>query len=729
MGAVLSPPFIRADEEKRPVITTYKGFVLFILSLLVFVSACSENEQPVFLESDWPAYGGHNNGNRFSMLTQITRENVSRLVPAWQFDMDSAGESQTQPIVVDGVVYGVTPTLEVIALNGASGELLWSFSGLEGRTGYTGPSRGLAMWKEGQEEILFAGLVDRLFAIDPASGNLVAEFGNDGVLDLRTGLPGDARRYYVSMTSPGIIYRDTIIVGFRTGENPPAAPGDIRAFDVRTGDLVWSFHTIPDADEFGADTWPEGARQIQGGANSWAGFALDEKRGIVYVPTGSAVPDFFGGDRQGDNLFANSLIALDAATGERVWHFQAIRHDIWDRDFPSQPSLVTVEREGNAIDAVAQTSKQGYVYLFDAETGAPLFAIEERPVPSSAVAGEWAATTQPVPIAPAPFARQELTEDLLTTRNPDINDWARGQFSNFLSAGQFVPFSTEQPTVIFPGFDGGAEWGGAAIDPARGIIYINSNDIAWTGALVASPNGMGVAESVYQAQCAVCHGIERQGSPPELPPLVNLSKTLSPDEIRNIVRNGKGRMPGSPGLATRAVDRLVSFLLDPEIDGSSTNERESVPTLFTEGRSVPYRFTGYSKFLDPDGYPAVAPPWGTLNAIDLNTGEYLWRLPFGEYPELIEQGHDVTGTENYGGPVLTATGLLFIGATIYDRKFRAFDAAAGELLWEYEMPYAGTATPAVYMVDGRQYIVISTSNSRNSRAQQGSAFIAFALPE
>ena len=708
----------------------FKGVSLSVLLCLgIFISSCADKEAAFFTENDWPAYGGQNNGNRYSTLTQVNRDNVSQLIPAWQFDTDSTGASQTQPVVVDGVMYGITPNLDVIALNGASGELLWSFSGQDVPSNFTGPSRGLAFWKEEDKAILFAGLVDKLFAIDPANGDLVTEFGNDGVLDLRTGLPGDTSRYYVSMTSPGLIYRDTIIVGFRTAENPPAAPGDIRAFDVKTGELVWSFHTIPAADEFGADTWPQDARSTQGGANSWAGFALDEERGIVYVPTGSAVPDFFGGQRKGDNLFANSLIALDATSGERIWHFQAVRHDIWDRDFPAPPSLVTVQRGGRAIDAVAQTSKQGYVYLFDRVTGEPLFPIEERAVPTSSIAEEQVALTQPIPIAPAPFARQKLSADMLSRRSPEINHWAREQFSNFLNAGQYVPFGTGQPTVVFPGFDGGAEWGGAAIDPGKGIIYINSNDIAWTGALVESPKGMGVAEALYQAQCSVCHGVDMQGSPPEFPALTSASETVSPNEMRNIIRNGTGRMPGFPALSTQAVSGLTDLVLNPERVSSSEDEKEVVPSLSTEGSSVAYRFTGYNRFLDPDGYPAVEPPWGTLNAIDLNTGEYLWKIPFGEYPELMEQGIGVTGTENYGGPVLTASGLLFIGATLYDRKFRAYDAATGELLWEYEMPYAGMATPAVYMVDGRQYIVIATSNSRNDRAKQGSAYIAFALPE
>ena len=314
---------------------------------------------------------------------------------------------------------------------------------------------------------------------------------------------------------------------------------------------------------------------------------------------------------------------------------------------------------------------------------------------------------------------------MLTTRTPEMSAWAREQFSQFVSAGQFVPLETERATVIFPGFDGGAEWGGAAVDPERGILYVNSNDLAWTGRLVASPGGLGMEESVYRAQCAVCHGIDGQGSPPDFPPL-NV-ETLSFEEIVGIIRSGKGRMPGFPALTTQEVDKLARFVMDPiEPDADA---REAVSTPADEDEAIAYQFTGYDRFLDPDGYPAVAPPWGTLNAIDLNTGEYVWQIPLGEYPELVEQGLGNTGTENYGGPVVTATGLLFIGATLFDQKLRAFDAATGELLWEYEMPYSGMATPAVYMVDGRQYIVIGTSNARNPKGQQGSAYIAFALPD
>jgi quinoprotein glucose dehydrogenase len=714
--------------------TNFKIIVVSVLCVGLVLSSCADKdsavkEQAAFTASDWPAYGGQKNGNRYTTLKQINRDNVAELKPAWQFDMDNPGAPQTQPIVIDGVVYAFTPTLDVIALDGASGELLWSFSGPDGPSDFAGPSRGLSMWKNGDEAILFAGVVDKIYALDPANGQPIAEFGEDGALDMRTGLPGDTSRFYISLASPGVIYQDLYIVGFRTGENLPAAPGDIRAFDVRTGELVWSFHTIPEAGDLGADTWPENARELQGGANAWAGFALDEERGIVYAPTGSAAPDFFGGNREGDNLFANSLLALDAATGERIWHFQAIRHDIWDRDFPSPPSLVTVQRDGKTIDAVAQPSKQGYLYLFDRVTGEPIFPIEEFDVPPSPISEERAAPTQRLPTAPAPFARQTLTADMLTTRSPEMNEWAREVFSTFLSAGEFTPFRTEQPVVLIPGFDGGAEWGGSAIDPYKGIIYTNSNDIAWTGQLAASPDGIGFVEALYQAQCAVCHGIDKQGAPPEFPSLTAAAETLSADEIENIIRNGAGRMPGFPALAPEAVAGLTELVLNPESASSSSIEEDSVPTASDEGSAVPYRFTGYHRFFDPDGYPAVAPPWGTLNAIDLNTGEYLWKIPFGEHPELKAQGMETTGSENYGGPVLTESGLLFIGATLFDQKMRAFDAATGELLWEYEMPYSGMATPAVYMVDGKQYIVILASNARNPKGEQGSAYIAFALPE
>jgi quinoprotein glucose dehydrogenase len=454
---------------------------------------------------------------------------------------------------------------------------------------------------------------------------------------------------------------------------------------------------------------------------------LDEKRGIVYAPTGSAATDFYGADRVGDDLFANSLIALDAATGKKLWHFQGVHHDIWDRDFPSPPALVTVRHEGKVIDAVAQTTKQGFLYLFDRVTGKPLFPVEERVFPKSDVPGEVTSPTQPVPVAPAPYARQKLTAEMLTTRTAEAHAWAVKQFQYLRSDGLFVPLSLDKQTVVFPGFDGGAEWGGPAVDPRSGVIYINSNDIAWTGGLAKSVSGGGVGANLYRSQCALCHGEDRKGSPPAFPSLVDVGGRLTTQQMVEVVRGGRGRMPAFPQISEQQLGAVIGYLRGgPDLVEAARGDKKEMGDDASATQA--YRFTGYRKFLDPDGYPAIVPPWGTLNAIDLNTGKYLWKIPLGSYPELAAQGIANTGSENYGGPVLTASGILFLGATIYDRRIRAFDANDGRLLWQAELPFAGVATPATYMIDGRQYIVIATSGQRDRKGPQGAAYVAFALP-
>jgi quinoprotein glucose dehydrogenase len=669
-------------------------------------------------QQDWPAYGGAPENNHYSKLAQINRSNVKRLAIAWSFDTQEEGGLQSSPIIVDGVLYGLTPTQKVFALDAATGKLLWKFgSGIKG----TQPDRGLAYWMDDKDKRILVGVMNFLYALDAATGKPIPSFGSQGRIDLRENLGREpASAQSIDLTSPVVIYKDLVIVGGRNPETLPAPPGDIRAFDVRTGKLRWSFHTIPRPGEFGYDTWPKDAWKTSGAANNWAGMALDPQRGILYAPTGSAAFDFYGADRLGDDLFANCLLALNAQTGERLWHFQGVRHDLWDRDFPSPPALLTIKRDGKEIPAVAQTTKQGFVYLFDRTNGQPLFPIEYHKYPPSTVPGEVAATEQPLPTRPAPFARQLLTEDLLTTRTPEAHQWALEKFKTFRSEGQFVPFSVGKDTVIFPGFDGGAEWGGPAVDLATAIIYINSNEMAWTGAL-ASNTGENSPKAIYLSQCGVCHGEKMTGSPPAMPSLVGINERLTSAQIATTIKNGKGRMPGFPNLTQDQMFALVEYL-NSGVTKELTSSEPPPP-------SMKFRFTGYHKFLDPDGYPAVALPWGTLNAINLNTGEYVWKIPFGEYPELAAKGLKNTGTENYGGPIVTAGGLLFIAATNFDKKFRALDKSTGDLLWESTLPFSGNATPATYEVHGRQFVVIAAGGGKDPKSPSGGIYVAFALPQ
>jgi quinoprotein glucose dehydrogenase len=684
----------------------------------------------------WSAYNGGVNGQHFSPLTQIKPENVGRLAVAWTFDAGEDGGLQTNPLVVGDTLYAYTPTQKVIALDAATGKLKWKFdSGIHG----TQPARGLAWWagKDGEQR-LFAGVMNYLYCLDPATGKPIPDFGENGRIDLRKGLREPYQEQSIALTSPGVVYQDLIIVGGRVPETHPAPPGDIRAFDVRTGALRWTFHTIPRPGEPGYATWPPDAWKNAGSANNWPGMSLDAEHGIVYVPTGSAVMDFYGGDRVGNDLYANCLLALDAATGKLLWYFQGVHHDIWDRDFPSPPALFTLHRDGKTIEAIAQTTKQGYLYLFDRMTGKPLYPVHEHPYPASTVPGEVTSPTQPLPDWPLPFAsRQRLTEDMLTERTPAAHAWAVQQFRTFRSNGQFYPFAVGKQTVIFPGFDGGAEWGGPAIDPAANTLYVNANEMAWTGGLAPIAADAGEGARIYAQQCAVCHGADRRGSPPAFPSLIGVGQRMSAKAMAGWIAAGGGRMPAFPNLQGEALTALVEYLRKgPDAGAKKTEEKITAASAAAQAGKVapaggagPYVFTGYRKFLDPDGYPAIAPPWGTLSAIDLNTGKFLWKIPFGSYLSLRGSGIGVTGSENYGGPVVTASGLLFIGATSFDRTFHAFDAHTGKLLWQATLPFPGNATPATYMVGGRQYVVIAASGVRDRKGPQGAAYVAFALPK
>jgi quinoprotein glucose dehydrogenase len=687
---------------------------------------------------DWPIYGCTPENNHYSLLTQINRSNVQKLRVAWSFDTGESGGLQTSPIEVGGVLYGITPTQKVFALEASTGKLLWKFdSGISG----TQPDRGLAYWSEARASNsadsknsarILVGVMNFVYALDAATGQPIPAFGDHGRIDLRENLGEEIGRdpatQSISLTSPAVIYKNLMIVGGREAETLPASYGDIRAYDVRTGKLRWTFHTIPRPGEFGYDTWPKDAWRTSGAANNWAGMTVDVTRGILYAPTGSAAFDFYGADRIGDDLFADTLLALNAETGERIWHFQGVHHDLWDRDFPSPPVLLAVNHDGKKIDAIAQTTKQGFVFLFDRTNGQPLFPLECKSYPPSTVPSEHASREQCLPTKPAPFARQLFTEDMLSNRTPEIHAWALDKFKTFRSEGQFVPFSVGKETVIFPGFDGGAEWGGSAADPETGVLYVNANDLPWTGGL-AENTAENTPKALYQSQCALCHGDTMAGSPPAIPALTSLSHRMSTLDAFALVRNGKGRMPAFSNLDDEEIYGLLDFVMSGGKDNEAEKKnKKEISNARPLNPAMKYHFTGYHRFYDPDGYPAIVPPWGTLSAINLNTGEYAWKIPLGEYPELAAQGMKNTGTENYGGPLVTAGGLVFIGATNYDKKFRAFDKSTGALLWETTLPFAGNATPITYEIDGRQFVVIAAGGGKDLKSPFGGVYVAFSLP-
>jgi quinoprotein glucose dehydrogenase len=672
---------------------------------------------------EWSAYGGNPEDSRYSPLKEINRSNVSKLQVAWTYDAGGSaaggrgGGLESTPLEAGGLVFGNTPGGKVFAVDAATGKEAWSWdskfpAGLK--------TRGFAYWTDGTERRLYAGINRYVYALDCKTGQPAAGFGDGGRIDLQQDLDRPPDQQSVSLTSPGVIYKDLLIVGGRVSETLPASYGDIRAYDVRTGKLRWTFHTIPRPGEPGYETWPKGAWEHTGSANNWAGMAVDVKRGIVFVPTGSAVSDFYGPDRLGDDLYANCVLALDAATGKRIWHFQAVKHDIWDKDFSAPPSLVTVKRDGKDVDAVVAINKPGLVFLFDRVTGKPLFPIEYKKVPPSTVDGEVAAATQPFPTKPAPIASQVLTADMLTNRTPEVHQWALDKFKTFISGEPDTPLSVGKDTVVTPGFYGGAEWGGMAYDPQSHLLFVNANEMPCYTSLVAAPlpaNG----HDLYTTNCSSCHGADMSGNAGSAPSLKGISSHMTEAQVTAMVQQGGGRMPGFPALRGPALRALVQYVV--------TGASQATAAAAASPYDLKYRFSGYNKFLDPDGYPAIAPPWGTLNAINLNTGEYAWKIPLGEYPELVAKGMKDTGSENYGGPAVTAGGLVFIAATVADRKIRAFDKDTGKLLWEAVMPSAAMGAPAIYEAGGREYIVLAAAGGKSREGGNAAVYVAYALPK
>lgn len=694
-------------------------------SLLVFAAVLARCLLPAAepRSADWDAYLGSKQRDLYSPLRQIHRGNVAQLTVAWTYDTGEKGEYQANNLIVAGVLYTATQSRKVIALDAATGRERWRWNPAGTPAGAGGRrQRGLVFWQNerGGEQRLFTAVGNHLFALDPQSGRLIPGFGDQGWIELGRSLDaGEGAR--TGLNTPGVVYKDLLIVGGVGG------PGAVRAFDVRTGERRWIFHLIPRPGEVGHDTWPAEAYKTATGVMPWPGQALDERRGIVYVATKTAEPDFYGGERHGQNLFANSLVALEAATGRRLWHFQIVHHDLLDKDLPCAPVLLTVTHRGRKIDAVAQGTKHGLLFVFDRVTGEPLWPIEEKPVPASDLRGEQAWPTQPFPARPAPLMRQRYTEAEASDITPEARTLTLDRIRVSPNFGPF-PAPSLRESIMFPGFDGGMEWGGGAADP-DGVYYVNINEIPWILQMVETRRADGSArprgEREYLVHCAACHGVDRAGIPlAGFPSLLELGQRRTREQAAQLTRQGFGRMPAFDRLPEPQRDAILDYLYGVV---PTASRREADNPAPANDRTPPYAFGGFRRWQDQQGYPAIKPPWGTLNAVDLNTGELKWKVTLGEYPELTARGVPPTGTENYGGPVVTAGGVLFIAATA-DETIRAFDKDTGRLLWHAPLPFSGNATPSTYMVDGRQYVVISAGGGKSGRPAGGS-IVAFALPE
>jgi len=720
-----------------------------LISGLLFFASCknkNENNAPVSMETgkDYPAYGGNKANNRYSPLTQINADNVKDLQMVWTYFANDkpdtnnknarAREIQCQPIVVNGILYGTSAELNLFALNAATGEQLWRFEPAKDKQQFN-TSRGVIYWENGDDKRILYTVGGFLYAVNAADGKSITTFGQSGKVDLHEGLNDvghEVKDLTVSSTTPGVIYKNTLVIGSSVSEGGDAAPGHIRAFDVITGKLKWVFHTAPQPGELGYDTWPKDAFKKIGASNSWGGMSCDEKRGVVYFGTGSPASDFYGGDREGMNLFSNCIVALDAETGKLKWYFQGIHHDLWDRDFPCPPNLATINHNGKKTDVVVQAGKDGFVYILDRDSGTSVYPIEERAVPTKGLPGEHPYPTQKFLSKPASLMRQTVTEDDITNISPEAHEFVLNRFKEYPKTdNRFTPPSVEG-TLLF-GYSGGAEWGGNATDP-EGIFYINVNDAPWELKMIDKATrekelaSLTPGNALYLRNCAACHGGDRKGNGSVIPGLIDIGKKRSSDEINAIIKMGNGRMPSFPYLSDDNRKALIGFLLNKEvIPAKNPNEHAPADTI-TVKKDFPYQpnytLKIWQRFTDQNGYNAIKPPWGTLNAIDLNTGEYLWKVPLGEYPELTKQGIPITGTDTYGGPVVTASGLIFIAST-RDEKIRAFDKKTGKQIWEYQLPAGGFATPITYEVNGKQYIAIAAGGARG--AKPGGWYVAFAL--
>ena len=715
----------------------------FIGLFILLSYACQPAEDKL---RTWSVYKADAKSSSYSPLSDVNKDNVSQLKQAWIFHPNDGrgtrfGNAECNPIIVDNVMYATSARHRLYAIDASTGQLKWSFDPFNGAEG-GGILRGVAYWEDGDDKRILYTAGDNLYAQDASTGKLIESFGNGGKVSMNVGLRGDSSIISVIPTSPGVVYDDLLIIGAEVSELFGAEPGYIRAYNIRTGKLVWTFHTIPHPGEPGYDTWPKDAWKYVGGVNDWAGMSLDKERGMVFLALGSPSYDFYGADRIGSNLYGNSIVALEAKTGKYIWHFQTVHHDLWDYDLPAPPNLVSVNIDGKERDAVAQTTKTGFLFVLDRETGKPLFPVEERPVPVSHVPGEQAWPTQPFPVKPLPYARQHMTADDLSNFSPAAHDSLLKKFNSLRYEGLFTP-PDPKGTLMIPGTRGGSNWGGAAFDPETGLLYVKSSDSpeidhlqkVETSEQSATQTPYFQGKAIYMAHCASCHGRDRKGDPPNFPSLVDVSTRMNKEAALTKIMQGSGRMPAFASLLKGKEESIIAYIFDLQHARSSQKEADlfeihanrmatSESNNKSDTAAVYLNVTPFSHFRDIDGHPAIKPPWGALNAINLNTGDYAWKVPVGNIPELQGKGESITGMEGYGGPIVTAGGLIFIGGT-RDKKFRAFDKETGDLLWETDLPGVANATPCTYWSNGKQFIAVSVSGSEGDPA---GSIISFALP-
>ncbi|MBV6432692.1 MAG: Outer membrane protein assembly factor BamB [Bryobacteraceae bacterium] len=742
--------------------------VRLLVAAIALLPAAAQNHR------QWPDYGGGPDSSHYVALDQINKSNVNRLRVAWTYPTGDNRSYLFNPVIVDDVMYVLARNSSLVALDAATGREIWIHENLPGLS-----TRGIAYWesKDRKDRRLIFAINDYLQEIDARTGKSILTFGNKGLVDLREGLGRNPRSIHrIQTDTPGRVFEDLILLGSTPGEAYLSPPGDIRAFNVVTGKLEWTFHTIPHPGEPGYETWPKDAWRYSGGANAWGEITVDVKRGIAYIPTGSPTYDYYGADRIGMNLYANCLLALDARTGKRLWHFQLVHHDLWDYDTTAAPQLLTVRHEGKLVDVVAQSSKQGFLYVFDRVTGKPLWPIEERPVPKSLMPGEQAWPTQPFPTAPPPFARQKITAAdvnpyILT---PEERAAWKDRIAGMRNEGIFTPPGLTE-TISMPGARGGSNWGSGAVNPSKGLMYLNTQDwptiykLSLDDPLGRRPKASG-ARAVYAARCQVCHGVDgvRAGSGP--PPLAAIGKRVPFESFRRTVYSGKGEMPGFPDLDEKTARRLFDYLtrLEPAVSRQEPvkpakrgpvvasggapgglDMRQEDPNPYTPLGGPPYppgtdtpRVRYYTNWgLYPDQPYIAGPPWSSLVAYDLNAGTIKWKVPLGQDAEAAAQGARDTGAfmAEHHGMIVTSTGLIFISAS--DGKLRAFDEETGKVLWTFSLPAAAEGVPAMYESRGRQYLVVSASSNINTggghprrtateavRTDLPKGYIVFALP-